>query len=43
LGPALVASEWSQFWIYVLGPVVGAIIGALLYQLVRHEPTPVSA
>jgi MIP family channel proteins len=43
LGPALVAWEWSQFWIYVLGPVVGAIIGALLYQLVRHEPTPVSA
>ncbi len=42
LGPALVASEWSHFWIYVLGPVVGAIIGALLYQLVRHEPTPVS-
>jgi aquaporin NIP len=42
-GPALVAWEWSHFWIYVLAPVSGAIVGALLYQLVRHEPTRVSA
>ncbi len=37
LGPALVASEWSSFWIYVVGPGTGAVAGALLYQLVRHE------
>jgi aquaporin NIP len=37
-GPALVASEWTDFWIYVLAPVTGAIAGALLYGLVRHEP-----
>jgi glycerol uptake facilitator-like aquaporin len=30
-GPALVASEWTQFWIYVVGPVTGARAGALLY------------
>jgi aquaporin NIP len=37
-GPALVASEWTDFWIYVLAPVAGAIAGAWLYSLVRHEP-----
>ena len=37
-GPALVASEWTDFWIYVLAPVTGAIAGAWLNSLVRHEP-----
>jgi aquaporin NIP len=38
-GPALVASQWHDFWIYVLGPLVGAAGGALVYQLARgHEP-----
>jgi MIP family channel proteins len=41
-GPALAAAEWHQFWIYVVGPVVGAAIGALVYQLVRGEhPEPI--
>ena len=35
LGPALVSGTWTDFWVYVLGPVVGAAIGALAYQLVR--------
>ena len=34
-GPALVASEWHDFWIYVVGPVVGAVVGAFAYQLAR--------
>ncbi|MGH2987484.1 MAG: aquaporin, partial [Solirubrobacterales bacterium] len=29
-GPAIVASEWTQFWIYVVGPIGGALGGALL-------------
>jgi aquaporin NIP len=32
-GPALAAGEWESFWIYVVGPVVGAALGALAYQL----------
>jgi glycerol uptake facilitator-like aquaporin len=35
LGPALAAGEWHQSWIYVIGPVVGAALDALAYQLVR--------
>ena len=34
-GPALAAGEWTSFWIYVVGPVVGAALGAMAYQLVR--------
>jgi glycerol uptake facilitator-like aquaporin len=34
-GPALAAGEWTHFWIYVVGPVAGAAVGAGAYQLVR--------
>ena len=37
LGPALIAGEWRDFWIYLAGPVAGASVGALGYQLVRGE------
>ena len=41
LGPALVAGEWSEFWIYLIGPLAGASLGALAYQVVRGEqPRP---
>jgi MIP family channel proteins len=36
-GPALAAGEWGDFWIYLAGPILGAIIGALAYQLVRGD------
>lgn len=39
LGPAVVAGEWRDVWVYLLGPVVGAALGALAYQLVRG-PAP---
>jgi aquaporin NIP len=38
--PALVAGEWSDFWLYVLGPLVGAALGAFAYQLVRGHAQP---
>jgi len=37
LAPALATGEWHDFWIYVVGPVAGAAIGAFGYQLVRGE------
>jgi aquaporin NIP len=39
-GPALVAGEWKDFWVYVVGPVAGAALGALAYQLVRASSLP---
>jgi aquaporin NIP len=37
LGPALAAWEWRDFWVYLVGPVVGTAVGALAYQLIRGD------
>ena len=37
LGPALVAGELHDLWIYLTAPLLGAALGALAYQLVRGE------
>lgn len=37
-GPALATGKWTDFWIYVVGPVIGAALGAFAYQLVRGDP-----
>jgi aquaporin NIP len=37
LAPALVAGLWNDQWIYVVAPVIGAGIGAGLYQFLRGE------
>ncbi|PRP83073.1 aquaporin-4-like [Planoprotostelium fungivorum] len=34
LGPAVVFSEWSNHWIYWVGPLVGGILAAITYQFV---------
>lgn len=36
-GPALASGTWTGFWIYIVGPVVGAMIGAFAYQFIREE------
>jgi len=36
LGPALVAGLWEHQWIYGFAPVIGAIIGAFVYQWIRE-------
>ncbi|MFL5826094.1 MAG: MIP family channel protein [Thermoleophilaceae bacterium] len=36
-GPALVSGQWADFWVYVVAPVTGALIGGFAYQLVRGE------
>lgn len=43
LGPALVAGEWHDFWIYVVGPLLGALAAAFAYQLIRSTPGTESA
>ncbi len=39
-GPALIQTlyhgkvDWSQFWVYVVGPIVGGVLGVFAYELV---------
>ena len=35
LGPALASGAWTDFWLYIAGPIAGAAVGALAYQFVR--------
>ena len=34
LGPALVGDQWHDFWIYIVGPAAGAILGWIVYTVV---------
>ncbi len=36
-GPALVSGQWRDFWVYLVGPLIGAPLGAFAYQFVRGE------
>ncbi|GIW05622.1 MAG: aquaporin [Dehalococcoidia bacterium] len=37
LGPALAGGVWTDSWIYVVGPALGAMLGALTYQALRGQ------
>jgi MIP family channel proteins len=40
-GSAIVAGDFGDLWIYVVGPVAGALVAALLYErLLRHARPP---
>lgn len=46
LGPALVSNFWQEQWLYVVGPIVGAALGALIYEWMRKpldRPAPALA
>lgn len=35
LGPAIASGEWTAHWIYWIGPVAGAVLAVLAYELLR--------
>lgn len=37
IGPALVSADLGDLWIYLVGPVVGAALGSLVYVFLRDE------
>jgi aquaporin NIP len=39
LGPALVSGNLHALWLYLAAPLLGAGLGALVYQFIRGEPT----
>ena len=42
LGPAIVAGDLSAMWLYLVGPVLGAVGAALVYRYLRSAPDPVA-
>lgn len=43
IGPALVALDLSLLWVYLVGPIVGALAGALLHDLMASRKKPAGA
>ena len=43
LGPDLVRGEFSTTWIYVLGPLAGALIGVAFEWILKGGPTTAGA
>lgn len=39
LGPAVASGAFESLWLYIVAPVLGTSVGALLYQFVRGEQT----
>ncbi len=43
LGPAIYAGGWAlgQLWLFILAPLVGGVIAALVYRLLENRPSTV--
>jgi len=42
-GPALMSGEWADHLVYWIGPIIGAVLAALLYQYVFSEAAVATA
>ncbi|CAN5234209.1 aquaporin [soil metagenome] len=42
-GPALMGGVWIHYWVYWVGPLAGAALGAFLYRYVRAADPPRSS
>ena len=36
--PALVVGEWADIWLYLVGPIAGALVGVGIYEALRGAP-----
>jgi MIP family channel proteins len=47
LAPALVSGDWTNLWLYIVGPIVGALVGVAIYEALRgpagHAAGPADA
>ncbi|KAM0944667.1 putative major intrinsic protein [Dioscorea sansibarensis] len=40
MGPAIVSNRYEAIWVYIVGPIAGAIAGAWAYNLIRFTNKP---
>ncbi|KAH7577422.1 hypothetical protein JRO89_XS01G0249100 [Xanthoceras sorbifolium] len=40
LGPAIVSKQYKGIWIYMVAPILGAVCGAWVYNLLRYTDKP---
>lgn len=43
LGPAIASASYKGIWVYVVGPVTGALLGAWSYTVIQDTDKPASA
>lgn len=43
LGPAIIIDNYKSLWIYIVGPIVGAVFGALAYEVIMLFQPPTIA
>jgi aquaporin Z len=43
LGPDLIAGDLSQLWIYIVGPIAGALVAVMFDRLLHGPPSPAGA
>ena len=43
IGPALLGGDLSKLWIYLVAPIVGAVVAALIYRAANSEARATAA
>ena len=37
LAPAVLSGQWESLWIYLIAPLIGAVLGAFVYNWIKCE------
>jgi len=40
-GPQIVGDHWANAWVWYAGPILGAVVAAVMYEFLYLRPTPV--
>jgi MIP family channel proteins len=40
IGPAVATGEYTALWVYLIGPIIGAMVGVAIYAYMRGRPHP---
>ncbi len=43
IGPAVATGDYTALWVYLIGPIIGALLGVAIYAYLRGRPHPEGA